>query len=222
MQSTSSLYKSLLADQNHRKEVKVDIAGVEYGEADIISLSTYGGAFDKFSVGNCASREIDLAVLPKGTIPRMAEMVVYVRLTNGVQNSEWLEKGTYYIDTRATDEQTGQLTIHGYDAMLKAEQLWAGSAPVKQTAAVSDIASRMGITVDGRTSLNSTYYVQSDDDYTMREILGYIGACNAGSWVITDTNTLLLVKLGDIPPETNLLVDDSGYALLFGEVRIIV
>ena len=152
----------------------------------------------------------------------MAEMVVYVRLTNGVQNSEWLEKGTYYIDTRATDEQTGQLTIHGYDAMLKAEQLWAGSAPVKQTAAVSDIASRMGITVDSRTSLNSTYYVQSDDDYTMREILGYIGACNAGSWVITDTNTLLLVKLGDIPPETNLLVDDSGYALLFGEVRIIV
>ena len=222
MQTTSALYKQLLSKQGHTKQPRVVIDGVIYDYDNIISLSTYGGAFNKFSVGNCVSREIDLTIFPQGTIPKMAKIVVYVRLTDGTQYSEWVEKGTYFIDTRSTDERTGALTIHGYDSILKAEQLWAGNINAKQTTVVSNIASRIGVTVDSRTSLNTSYTVPSDDNYTMREVLGYIGACNAGNWVITDTNTLLLIKLGDIPAETSFLVDDVGFSLLFGEVRIIV
>ena len=60
------------------------------------------------------------------------------------------------------------------------------------------------------------------DEQTMREVLGYIGVANAGNWIITMEGKLRLVKLGDIPEESNLLVDDYGNPILFGEVRIIV
>ena len=133
-----------------------------------------------------------------------------------------MPKGTFFIDTRAKDEYTGALTIHGYDAMLKAEQLWAGQVGVYQTAAAQEIASRIGVGFDARNELNSSYSVVSDEDYTMRDILKNIACCNGGNWIITDENNLLLIKLGDVSVETNYLVDDNGFALLFGEVRIIV
>ena len=101
MQTTSALYKQLLSKQGHTKQPRVVIGGVIYDYDNIISLSTYGGAFNKFSVGNCASREIDLTIFPQGTIPKMAKMVVYVRLTDGVQYSEWIEKGTYNVSTKS-------------------------------------------------------------------------------------------------------------------------
>ena len=222
MQATTTLYTNLLANPKHTKQHKAIISGTTYLEENIISLSTSGGMFDKFSVGNCTSREINIAVFPLGDIPKMAEIKIYTRLTDGTQYSEWLPKGTYYIDTRSIDEYTGALEIHGYDAMLKTEQLWAGTVGSYQTAVVNNIASRIGVTLDSRTSLNSTYKVTSDDNYTMREILGYIGASNGGNWIITDNNKLRLIKMGDLPEETNLLIDDNGNALLFGEVRIIV
>ena len=222
MQSTSTLYRQILTTQGHWKEIKVDIAGVEYGDSDILSLSTSGGLYSSFSVGNCISREIDIELIPKGTIPRMAQMDVYVRLVTDTLQSEWIQKGTFFIDTRVEDTRTGVLTIHGFDSMLKAEQLWNGNINTYHFNAVPAIATRMGITVDSRTELNKTYRILSDDGYTMREILGYIAAANAGNFIITDKNQLLLVKVGDIEAQTSLLIDDFGNRLLFGEVRIIV
>lgn len=223
MQNTSALYKKIFDTPGYIQEVRVVIAGVQYTENDIVSLSTYGGMFDQFSVGNCAARQIDLTVFPKEQIPYMADMQVSVRLIAGDLVSEWIPKGTFYIDTRSEDKYTGALQIHGYDAMLKAEQLWNGTVGTRQTAAASNIASRIGVTLDSRTNLNTSYTVASDENgYTMREILSLIAKCNAGNWIITDMNTLLLIRLGDIPPETNLLVDDSGNHLLFGEVRILL
>ena len=222
MQTTSALYKQILSNKDHIKEIKVEINGIEYREDNIISLKTSGGIFNKFSVGNASAKEIDLSVFPIEEIPRMAEIKVYFRLCYENLQSEWLPKGTFFIDTRAKDEYTGALTIHGYDAMLKAEQLWAGQVGVYQTTAAQEIASRIGVGFDARNELNSSYSVVSDEDYTMRDILKNIASCNGGNWIITDENNLLLIKLGDVSTETNYLVDDNGFALLFGEVRIIV
>lgn len=56
----------------------------------------------------------------------------------------------------------------------------------------------------------------------MREVLGYIAVSNAGNWIITDEGKLLLVKFGDIPAETNYLVEEGGFAITFGGDRILV
>lgn len=234
MHSVSNLYLSLLADKNHRVETKLSIAGVEYSQADIVrdSLRVYGGLYSTFGIGNCSARQIDFEIIPKSDIPRQAEIKVYARLASGEQASEWIPKGVFFFSTRKTDRVTGVLSVHGYDAMLKAEQTWLDSSydaetwPMPVWTAVNDIAARMGVAVDSRTQLNAAFPVQypvdSDGDMTMREALGRIAVANAGNWIITDDGKLLLVGLNSIPKETNHLVTETGSAITFGGVRILV
>ena len=233
MQTTSALHKTILRDNRHRKEHKAVIAGVTYGEAEILSLRTYGGAFSEPDIGCCAARQIDLTVRRHlGIIPRQAEIRIYTRLVLDDQFAEWLPKGVFYISTRQTDELTGTLTIHGYDAMRRAGDVWLTNDyafenwPMSQRDAVEDIAYRMGVEVDPRTRLSSSfpvdYPVDENGDLTMEDILEGIAVCNAGNWVMSDKGKLLLLRFGDIPPESWHLVDEHGRAITLGGVCILV
>lgn len=232
MQTTSDLYKAILQNPDHEKEIKLNIAGVEYGMDNIVSCSTSGGIFSTPGIGNCASRQIDFVIKNPGEIQRQAKIQVFVRLILGGQASEWIPKGVFFFSTRKTDKVTGAMTVKGYDAMLKTEQTWltpdyaTKNWPMPQADAVADIATRIGVEVDIRTVLSTSfpvaYPIDENGDLTMREVLGYIAASNAGNWVITDEGKLLLIGYGDIPEATNYLVDESGNTIMFGEVRILV
>lgn len=216
MQATNNIYKEILNTPGHKKEHRVFIGGIEQkiikkaetrhrsiGAAPTVT----GGLFGKNhpTVGNCVARQIDLIVKPESEIPRMAEIRLETRLV--LQNaegdalaSEWLPKGTFFIDTRQKDTSSGALVIHGYDAMLKAEQQYiptdseSTSWPRKMPAVVADICYRLGVELDERSIIND-WDVQYPGDFTMREILGYIAACHAGNWTITDAGKLRLVSL---------------------------
>lgn len=229
MQTTSALYQALILDPNARKQVQIVIAGVTYGEDQIVSLSTTSGLFieDTMGIGGAVAKEIDLVLRQPGTIPRMAQMIPYYRLVKGTQASEWIQKGIYYIDTRSTDEVTGVMTIHGYDDMLKAEQVWEPAQslefPMPMDDAVNVIAGLMGIPLDPRTQISHTYTIDYPaNDYTLRDVLRYIAVANAGNWIITDDGKLRLVSFGEIPAETNYLVEEDGDAITFGGDRILV
>lgn len=216
MHSVTDLYRTLLADKNHRVETKLIIAGVEYGQADIVanSLRIYGGLYSTFGIGNCCSRQIEFQIFPKGDIPRQAKVQVFVRLSVGEQASEWIPKGVFFFATRRLDKKTGVLSVTGYDAMLKSEETWLDSSydaetwPMPVETAVNDIASRIGVSVDSRTVLDSAFPVQypvdDEGDMTMREALSRIAIANAGNWVISDNGELLLVGLNSVPAQTNL------------------
>lgn len=229
MQTTSALYQSLILDPTARKQVQVVIAGVTYGEDQIVSLFTTSGMFaeDTMSIGGAVAKEIDLVLRQPGTIPRMAQMIPSYRLVKGTQASEWKQKGIYYIDTRSVDEVTGVMTIHGYDDMLKAEQVWEPAQslefPMTMVQAVNVIAQLMGVTLDPRTVLNQSYTIDYPaNNYTLRDVLRYIAVANAGNWIITDDGKLRLVSFGEIPTETNYLVEEDGDAITFGGDRILV
>ena len=229
MQSVSTLFRRLLADPEHVRETKANIAGTEYGQDRIYACSISGDLFPDVAVGSCISRELDLTVEPEGSIPRRAEVKVYMRLVSGAEASEWFQQGTFYVDTRAVDEVTGLMTLHCFDAMLKAEEVWldptedAGEWPMSQASAAAKIARRMGTGVDQRSRMEPDYRVEYPNDLTMREVLCYIAACHGGNWSITETGKLLLMPVGRLPEETSFLVDsEDGGAILFGEVRIIV
>lgn len=231
MQITTDVYKTILR-RRHRKEIKISIDGVEYGEESIVFLRTFGGLYEDLSIGNAPSRQIELGIYPKGNIPKRAEIDVYLRLTDGEQNSEWIPKGVFFFSTRETDAKTGVMTINGYDAMLKSEQVWLNSSydsenwPMQPTEAVNDIASRMGVGVDERTTLNGQYLVgypvDGTGEMTMRAVLKRIAIANAGNWCITDDGKLLLVHLASIPQETRYLVSEHGDSIVLGNTRIIV
>ena len=234
MHTVSDLWRQMLANPAHAVEAKLKIAGVEYGEDKIVrkSLMVYGGLYSTFGIGNCSARQIDFEIYPKGTIPRQAKIEVFARLVLGEQASEWIPKGVFFFSTRKTDRVTGVLSVHGYDAMLKAEETWLDSSydsktwPMPAETAVNDIAARMGVAVDSRTALDASfpmqYPVDDDGDMTMREALGRIAVANAGNWIITDEGKLLLVGLNSMPKETNYLVTENGSAITFGGVRILM
>lgn len=234
MHTVSDLWQQMLADPAHAVEAKLKIAGVEYGEDQIVrkSLMVYGGLYSTFGIGNCCARQIDFEIYPQGTIPRQAKIEVYMRLRLDEQVSEWIPKGVFFFSTRKTDRVTSVLSVHGYDAMLKAEETWLDSSydaetwPMPVLTAVNDIASRMGVAVDSRTQLNESFPVQypvdSEGDMTMREALGRIAVANAGNWIITDEGKLLLVGLNSMPAESNYLITETGSAITFGGVRILV
>ena len=229
MQTTSALYQALILDPAARKQVQIVIAGVTYGEDQIVSLSTTSGLFieDTMGIGGAVAKEIDLVLRQPGNIPRMAQMIPSYRLVKGTQASEWIQKGIYYIDTRSVDEVTGVMTIHGYDDMLKAEQVWEPAQslefPMTMVQAVNVIAQLMGVTLDPRTVLNQSYTIDYPaNNYTLRDVLRYIAVANAGNWIITDDGKLRLVSFGEIPTETNYLVEEGGDAITFGGDRILV
>lgn len=231
MQTTSNLYKTLLA-AGAPKEVRAIIAGVTYGQDKIVSASTHASLMDKAAtIGNCVAKELNLVLRNPSDIPRMAEIRMQFRLNNGSQQSEWLPKGTYFIDTRDQDTY-GVLTIDAFDPMLKADQSFTtsgeqGSWPRTDITVVNQICSRIGVTLDSRTTeiITAGYQIQypgyGEGAYTMREVLGFIGSMYAGNWIITDENKLRLLVLGDMPTDTtNLLITEYGEYILIGGYRI--
>lgn len=228
MHATSETYRRLLEDPGHRKEVRVNIAGTDYGQDRIVSLETSGGVFSKPDIGVCASRQIDLTLRQPGAIPKSACVKVFVRLALGAQTSEWLSKGVFFISTRQRDKSTGTLSIHGFDAMRRAGELWQidplENWPMPQQQAVERIARQMGVELDPRTGLLNDfpvgYPIDETGELAMADVLEGIATCNAGNWVISDEGKLLLLRLGDIPPETFYLVTEQGRAITLGGVRI--
>ena len=231
MQPVSATYNALLA-AGAPKEVRVIIAGTTYTQAKIVSATIKASLMEQAaSIGNAVAKELDLVLRNYGSIPRMAQIQVQFRLNDGTTQSEWLPKGTFFIDTR--DEGNGVISITAYDPMLKADQSYTtngnqGGWPKTDLQVVQTICSRIGVTLDSRTTAIMTqgyrieYPGYGDGAYTMRELLQFIASAYAGNFYITDENKLLLVGLGDFPPETNYLVTENGDAILIGGYKILV
>ena len=233
MQTTSPLYQSILADPNHWYETQVVIDGVgTFGENDLFSVSTTHRIFNQTpEVGKAVAGEVNISMVkPEAEIPTMAVLRPQSRIVNATQQSEWLPQGVFFIDTRKSSKNGNGLdvlTIHGYDAMLKAEQPFVSETITGDSVdvdMVDAIASIMGVEVDARTYARMTkaYTVPLPTGYSCREVLGYIASMYVGCFIMSDEGKLRLVSLLELPPETNYLIDELGYAITFGGDRILV
>lgn len=211
MQPTSALHKSIFASfPACDMDYKMVVSGTEYGRDAIEAIST---PVDLYPVsgavcGRCVCREIDADIrLAEGaSIPRAAEVKVEVRMVTRdrsgtiTQAAEWLPKGTYYIDTRSPDTFGEVLSIHGYDALYKANKPYRqdgdiGEWPRSMADVAAEIAERLGAELDSRTDINSSYMMEYPNDLTMAEVLGYIGAAHASNWIMTDAGALRMISI---------------------------
>lgn len=232
MQSTSALYQTIISG-DHWFETRLIIDGVgTYGETDLFAMSTTHEMFHNSpTIGSAVAGEITVKmVYPQDvTIPAMAKLLPQVRACNATQQSEWISQGVYYIDTRertVTEYGESVLELHGYDAMLKAEQMYNGRITGDSTdiQMVNEIAYQMGVSVDSRTTalMTAAYTIPLPTGYSYREVLGYIASMYVGCFIITDEGKLRLVSITELPPETNYLIDEQGDAITFGGDRILV
>lgn len=255
MQETSDLYKELLGSNRCSMEISlaigengalidktgdyitfggfrilVDSGGADsgYGHDILQSVETNASMFsgDTPEVGGSISAEISIKMRkPIATIPRMARLVPYIRLTDGKRKSEWVKKGVYWLDTRE-DSGNEAITLHGYDTMLKAEcecPVDGMSWPATDIAVVQRIAQHMGTTVDERTMeiMDKGYKIEMPTNYSAREVLGYIAGAYGGCFVMSDAGQLRLIQLAGLPEETSLLCtsDAARYTITVGGDR---
>lgn len=221
MIQTSDLFKTLSRDPNRTYEHRATVAGVEYGNADITSLSISRAAYESFSIGNCCSATLNLTFYPTQSPPRMAQIVVDTRIRVGKQVTEYVPRGTFFINTRSEDGDL--LSVEAFDAMPKAEAVYFGTGTwtdKTMQAVAAEIAQRMGIPLDPRTQINPAYMVRYPGDYTMREVLSYIAAAHGGNWIVTAENQLYLLPMFSAPTETDYIVDEWGDVLVLGGLRL--
>lgn len=207
MKATSALYKTIFADPAHEVEHKVTIAGVTYSMDKLITISTPSQIFDGGpGIGTAVSRELELEFIPEGTIPTAATVSVFTRLLLGEQASEWLNMGTFYIDSRAYDETGDVLSLHCYDAMLKTEFVYldkhddqdkASSWPQSVRTLYQTIADDIGVDINIilMQSISAMWCIPYPGNNTARTILCQIAAALGGNWVITDNGVLTCKKL---------------------------
>lgn len=230
MQDTSGItnYDTIVAAGEYSSEAKLVINNVEYNESLIMSLKTTRGVFedDVLSIGNAYTGRIDATIRlqPNVTIPRAAEVKVYIRIFNATLTSGWLPKGVFYIYQRSVNSDGTAMSFIGFDGMYKGNQVypsstleWSGSSPTPRQV-LNEIATILGVTLDLRTQnaipLSSSYIINFPAQYTIREVLQNIAVIYMGNFCMSDTGELLFVRIADIVQPTPT-PDRVVYTLVF-------
>lgn len=241
MYPTSQTWNTLIEQTGHYFETKVRIDGTDYEKDQLISISANYTMFadDSPTVGGCLAGELSVSIIhPQENIPRMAKVEPFVRVKAGNQTSEWIPQGKFFIDTRETTRNNDGLPIlslHCYDAMLKAEADYPNTThdwSMTDIDVIKEIAMTMGLQasvsstdgIDTRTitAVANGYQIGLPAGQTMREVLSNIAAMYGGNWIMNYDGQLLLIKITDLPPETNYLVTITGDPITFGGDRILV
>jgi len=184
--------------------------------APIITRGLVAG--DQLSVGNCIAGTLDFTIMTTDNIPKSAKIKIKARPTDGVTFGEWLEFGTFWVDTRSKSDDL--IDIAAYDAMKMGNQAYSDNSaalswPKTIGTVVTRAAQQMGVSIDSRTAsyvVNSSFgsldiITKPSDDMTLLDILGYIGGVLGGNWTITPENKLRFVPLVTRPVESYNIVD---------------
>lgn len=209
MQKRPKGWETARDDPNHIGELLVTIDGKQYAAQDIVSCEIERNLLENTAeVGNATAAVLTLEISQGEAIPKRAKVVVQYRLMLDDARTDYIPKGTYWINTREKDGRYLKLTC--YDAMLMAQQDYLGDVtaddwPQQETACVTEIAQRIGVEIDPRTQIGTgdNHQVSMPVGRTMREVLEQIAAANGGNWCITPAGKLLLVPFagtGDVLP----------------------
>lgn len=229
MQKRPKGWETARDDPNHIGELLVTIDGKPYAAQDIVSCEIERNLLENTAeVGNATAAVLTLEISQGETIPKRAKVVVQYRLMLDDARTDYIPKGTYWINTREKDGRYLKLTC--YDAMLMAQQDYLGDVtaddwPQQETACVTEIAQRIGVEIDPRTQIGTgdNHQVSMPVGRTMREVLEQIAAANGGNWCITPAGKLLLVPFagtGDVLPAVSGAPDCGDVQAITG-VRVV-
>lgn len=229
MQKRPKGWETARDDPNHIGELLVTIDGKPYAAQDIVSCEIERNLLENTAeVGNATAAVLTLEISQGKAIPKRAKVVVQYRLALDDARTDYIPKGTYWINTREKDGRYLKLTC--YDAMLMAQQdylsdVTADDWPQQETACAAEIAQRMGVEIDPRSQIGTgdSHQVSMPVGRTMREVLEQIAAANGGNWCITPAGKLLLVPFagtGDVLPAVSGAPDCGNVQTITG-VRVV-
>ena len=167
------------------------IGGVGVLALKIVRGQTTGG----FSLGGTVCASLNGTFANSINIKVKDRLQVYVRFGSGTDVTAWRGLGWFYVDSvkRGMYSQS----VVAYDAMLRLEKNYKSKLayPAKTSDVLAEISSQTGINLSAGLTLINDAAIEdvplkdkSQDGeqryYTRREMLGYVGATNAGSGYI--------------------------------------
>ena len=240
MQETSTAFDQILNSGYYETQVQVIVNGVTFDENRLMGVSIqqelFGGS--NLTIGSTCVGSCSVTLLAENgqtgrdlsnTIPKGASIQILSRILDRAETaSEWLSQGVFFVDRRDYTSWTGRLVLDGLDAMALADGDFTTDDlnwPKSDIDTVRLIAAQMGVPLDEDvpTLINQNYSITNPiTTYTLREVLGFIGAMYCGNWIIGKDGSLIFLALNGLPAETNYLVTNMGNPITFGGVRIIV
>lgn len=243
MQTTSPLYKTILADPSHIKVWKAVIEDTEYLEDHIVSISISRSLYGNNIIGGTysAGMTITLKDVPSEDIPKMAKVQIYYCLTHAVnhveESSEWLSKGIFWVNQRRENKLDETIELTCVDGMMFGEQMF-----YPEDAEITDWTNKTMLEVARMCAQKMSYSTTSmgledetefkDEEpyvitappigYTIRQVLSAIAISHCGNIIVTEKNKLRLVPFYSAPAESHVLTSEQGIGITFGGDRIVV
>ena len=212
MQAKTSLYQTIEAGPHH-VEYKLSIAGTDIPASYIQNLSLEGALFSDYSIGHCDLRSANLTV--QGNYHAGDELIVYARIANATQQSEWIRFCTLIIFSRELVDDTYSV-MTAYDVLGKTEyqfkqtEVWQNMTFLE---AVRSICTTIGATImpAAESRIPSGTISSDPQSMTAREILQHIAAAAGANWCTRADGRLDLVPI---------TVPTSVYSIAAGDTEI--
>jgi len=207
MRETSILYQAIKDEIGSYYEVEVINGDHVYTAQDLktIKITTRMLKDDGLSIGNACASECKLTLIESTeNWARMSEFSVRVRLMSedGYTRSEWIRMGTFFTDERKED-MYGNLSIIGYDRMLKMEINWLevvpeedvpASWPVTAREMVSILADAVDFEVENINNIDNRFaFIGLDTTRMVRDQMMLAATGCGGSWIVTLDDKLRFV-----------------------------
>ena len=175
-------------------------------DADLKRGSLTLTLFEQASIGNVLASQLDFEYYDDGVALNTSyPLVVSFRAVGDSSTSEWLQKGSFRIDTIEQSPYSDVVKVTAFDDLLKANVPWMKSgtfAPTTDLAIVRSIASDIGVTINASTLSEFNNPIQiteapsiGENGTTSLEMLSYIGIMHGGNWIIDSNGKLKLIKL---------------------------
>lgn len=203
MYPISNLFADRLQRYDRELVAMVDVAGVEYGRANIVDFSIENAltSSEAFEIGTAIQSKLTITLRLKEAVPANARMRPYLALSMAGMtwrdaestwaetdviwaggSTSWLPMGEFFVDSRQKVNDVWTFTC--YDKLVFADVPYVSalSYPATQQAVWNEICSSLGYAYDSSVVINPGYMIQiAPTGYTKRQMLGYIAGANAAS-----------------------------------------
>lgn len=208
---------------------------LRYDNGEVAGYDTAGGDV-VYEFYNDAYRKLTFDTPPTGDLLTWLQS----NATKQPNDTAWIPKGTFWINTREEDPLMNTVTLHCVDAMMFGEQdfipedsnlpLWNDETmrTVANMCVQKINASTAGVNVvfDNPNDIQNTapYILNAPPvGYTVRQILSGIAAAHGGNFIITPQNHLRFIPLIPTDTEVDIQTNVSNFTLskkyeAFGQV----
>lgn len=209
MINVSALYDTIILDGGHYEwrianDETID-ANTTIVKDALIEGKVNPVLFKQASIGNVISRELDFSFYKTAALDSTKPLRLQFRAVDDTQQSDWYDKGLFWIDTYDTSNYTDRAVIKAFDPLLKANvtYLETGVWTAKTDwAIVQEIATDIGVSIEsGTQTMFSTTVTITEapsigvNGTTDIQMLSYIAIMRKGNWIINDNNELQLIPL---------------------------